>query len=108
MIVVVLAVYKSCNKRREIEIRRDINSTYAHVITEGIDQNVNNTALFPPPPPPYGLVTDPAINPSSVQTEIKPEQTLPNNQTATPNNWGNLLTGSAVSGVTGYLLSRRR
>lgn len=59
MVVIILAVYKTCNKNREAEIRREINGTYAHVI-EGCPGDlhpspyINSSHLFPPPPPPYG------------------------------------------------------
>lgn len=58
MIVIVLAIYKSCSKNHETEHQRqDINNgTFAQVIN-GTDINTQNSSrgLFPPPPPPYGF-----------------------------------------------------
>jgi hypothetical protein len=52
MIVIISAIYKSCNKHRENDFRRNFTGTLAHVI-ESQDPNLNSNSLFPPPPPPY-------------------------------------------------------
>jgi hypothetical protein len=154
MIIIIIAVYKSCNKNRENELRREINTSFAHM--GGLDSPMadNYYSNFPPPPPPYGLVVDassaatvpnlptlhqppqPAVSlppmvPSSSQPPlgvyIKPERAATgvhvNHQTAmhdtsnvavnaqpvqSSSGWSSFLTGGAVGGVTGFLLSRRK
>lgn len=72
MIVIISAIYKSCNKHRESEIRRDINGTFAHVIdSNNQEPSLNTNGLFPPPPPPYGLVTSVGNNANS-HLEMQP------------------------------------
>ena len=149
MIIVIIAVYKSCNKNRENNLRRDINNTFGANVVEVNDPNYYSTAAataaFPPPPPPYGFVTIPEAGSHPVLPSI-PSVASPTNSSVPPppagfkpintssttsansndsreysanvnapqapaqNNssgWSSFLTGAAVGGVTGFLLSRR-
>jgi len=100
MVVIILAVYKTCNKNRELELRRELNGTYAHVIdgpgTGGVgdvyasplsthhgygggyftsaapNSGGASSNLFPPPPPPYGSLVMP--------TSTTGSSTLPTNE----------------------------
>lgn len=103
MVVIILAVYKTCNKNRELELRRELNGTYAHVIdgpgTGGVGDvyasplsthhggygggyftsaapngGGASSNLFPPPPPPYGSLVMP--------TSTTGSSTLPTNETS--------------------------
>ena len=80
MIVIMLAIYKSCSKNRDMDPRLDFNTTYAQVI-HGTD-SAPITGVYPPPPPPYvfncSLLNPNAINPVSLQqrnynSTVKPD-----------------------------------
>lgn len=116
MIVIILAVYKSCNKNRENEVRRDINGTYAHIVDGHETRYSYNSGLFPPPPPPYGFVAtlDPhqeedaqsaATTTTTLPPGFKPEyDTSSLAATSTSNynstaNWNNFPDGTSTSGA---------
>lgn len=112
MVVIILAVYKTCNKNRENEIRREINSTYAHII-DGTEYNAlacSNTTtatsasnLFPPPPPPYRSVVG-NVGPSVLNSAglITPSTCVSQHEatTQTPIPNTELVTGSSSLAAT--------
>lgn len=83
MVIVVLTVYKSCIKNRQFIARRDLNETYAQIISDGSDQNMSSS-IFPPPPPSYSFAVqntskgDPNLNKRDTHnhTEITNSETL--------------------------------
>ena len=79
MIVIISAIYKSCNKHRENDFRRNFTGTLAHVI-ESQDPNANSSNMFPPPPPPY---VSTLVN-NNISTV--PDATIRLNQTGSFNN----------------------
>ncbi|CAF0894157.1 unnamed protein product [Brachionus calyciflorus] len=52
MAIVVLTVYKSCIKNRQLAARRDFNETYAQIISDNSIET-GSMNIFPPPPPSY-------------------------------------------------------
>lgn len=86
MIIIIVAVYKSCNKNRDNDLfRREFNSAYAQLgIVESAATNADSGYLsslaFPPPPPPYGqLVTSTTTEAAAAHSPHSAEI----NQTAT-------------------------
>jgi hypothetical protein len=133
MIVIILAVYKSCTKYREYEPRQDLSNMYANgnSTLPGFDYPSGSATAtaFPPPPPPYGFVnsngqassagsykpeyahmhptsttTASGTFPDSASSGANPSQ----NNNSSNRIWSSFLTGAAVGGLTGYLLNRRR
>ncbi len=98
MIVIILAVYKSCAKNRELEPRLDL--TYAHVFNGNDQTQLTPAGLFPPPPPPYQNLDIPSLNPNQASNKIynsSPAEAVPTSA-----------TGVAVGSVGGYLFNRQK
>ncbi len=72
MIIIIIAVYKSCNKNRENDLRREINTSFAHMggVEPSQAEAANYYSNFPQPPPPYGLVVDANSAPSMPSTQM--------------------------------------
>ncbi len=113
MIIIIVAVYKSCNKNRENDLRRDINTSFIHMGAGGTGEtsqaDANYYSNFPQPPPPYGLVVDastayiPPMPPSQV-APLQPPPVAPplagfkpNHHQANPSNPLNDQTGAALN-----------
>jgi hypothetical protein len=100
MIIIIVVVYKSCNRNRENELlRREINNTaYAQIFDSNLNQNLAGAnydqslyanVTFPAPPPPYGLVigqnAEPCHNTESNARTIPTNQLVSENTATTTN-----------------------
>jgi hypothetical protein len=100
MIVIISAIYKSCNKHRENDFRRNFTGTLAHVI-ESQDPNVNSNSLFPPPPPPYiSTLANNINNNNAIDGTIRLNQNGPAiNLNTQPQQPSNLLQSTSASQI---------
>ncbi len=104
MIVILLAIYKSCTKFHENIYDPVIPNLHQYEQ----DYIGYDSAQFPAPPPPYGFrsasPTTTQQIPTGTQPNLRPEST---DQVRTTNTTGNLRAGATTAGITGYVLGRR-
>lgn len=116
ILIIILAVYKSCLKTRENEPRHDFNATYAQIINQSESINTNES-IYPPPPPPYGYnpiysasnPPPPGFKPEVVNNNCN-EQTASgaNTDASSSNGWSSYITGASVGNIRSYLFSRTK